>query len=59
MHFIEDRKLDGDDRKFFEKRLRLRVFARVLQVQEHDPEAVGTEAGKSDEDEDVCGVPKG
>jgi len=59
MHFIEDRKLDGDDREFFEKRLWLRTIARVLEVEENDRKAVGAEAGESDENEDVRGVPDG
>jgi hypothetical protein len=48
MHFIEDRKLDRDDREFFEKRLWLWVVARVLEVEENDRKAVGAEAGESD-----------
>ena len=59
MHFIEDRKLDRDDREFFEKRLWLWMVARVLEVEENDRKAVRAEAGESDENENVRGVPDG
>jgi hypothetical protein len=59
MHFIKDRKLDSDDREFLKMRLGFRTIAGVLEVEENDPEAVGAEAGESDENENVRGVPDG